>query len=68
MGSNLYRLLPKSLFAWSKTFFDKSKARSRRCQNSPSGHGNVIVKPNLLIFQLLAGYRYLFFWIMPHIV
>jgi hypothetical protein len=34
-GSNIYRLLPKSLFAWSKTFFDKSKAPSRRCQNSP---------------------------------
>jgi len=28
-------LLPKSLFAWSKTFFDKSKARSRRFENSP---------------------------------
>ena len=26
--SDLCRLLPKSLFAWSKTFFDKSKARS----------------------------------------
>jgi len=31
------RLLPKSLFALSKTFFDKSKAPSRRCQNSPLG-------------------------------
>ncbi|RLC12662.1 MAG: hypothetical protein DRH43_01020 [Deltaproteobacteria bacterium] len=30
-------LFPKSLFAWSKTFFDKSKACYRRCQNSPSG-------------------------------
>jgi hypothetical protein len=29
--------LPKSLFAWSKTFFDKSKARSRRFENSPFG-------------------------------
>ena len=28
-------LLPKSLFACLKTFFDKSKARSRRFQNSP---------------------------------
>ena len=27
--------LPKSLFAWAKTFFDKSRARFRRCQNSP---------------------------------
>jgi hypothetical protein len=27
--------LPKSLFALSETFFDKSKARSRRFQNSP---------------------------------
>jgi hypothetical protein len=30
-------LLPKSFFAGSKTFFDKSKARSRRFQNSPFG-------------------------------
>jgi hypothetical protein len=30
-------LLPKSLFAGSETFFDKSKARSRRFQNSPFG-------------------------------
>jgi hypothetical protein len=28
-------LLPKSFFAGSETFFDKSKARSRRFQNSP---------------------------------
>jgi hypothetical protein len=28
-------LLTKSLFACSETFFDKSKACSRRCQNSP---------------------------------
>ena len=35
--SNTNGLLPKSLFAWSKTFFDKSEARSRRCQNSPFG-------------------------------
>jgi hypothetical protein len=35
--SKVNRLLPKSLFAGSKTFFDKSKALSRRCQNSPSG-------------------------------
>jgi len=31
------RLLPESLFALSKTFFDKSKACSRRFQNSPFG-------------------------------
>jgi hypothetical protein len=30
-------LLPKSFFAGSETFFDKSKARSRRFQNSPFG-------------------------------
>jgi hypothetical protein len=36
-GLNMNRLLPKSLFALSKTFFDKSKARSRRFQNSPFG-------------------------------
>jgi hypothetical protein len=29
--------LPKSFFAGSETFFDKSKARSRRFQNSPFG-------------------------------
>ena len=27
--------------------------------------GNVIVKPNLLIFKLIAGYGYLFF-VMPY--
>jgi hypothetical protein len=37
MGSNLDGLLPKSFFAGSETFFDKSKARSRRFQNSPFG-------------------------------
>ncbi len=31
------RLLPKSLFACSETFLDKSKACSRQCQNSPFG-------------------------------
>jgi hypothetical protein len=31
------RLLPKLFFAGSETFFDKSKARSRRFQNSPFG-------------------------------
>ena len=36
-GSGLNGLLPKSLFALSKTFFDKSRARSRRFQNSPFG-------------------------------
>jgi hypothetical protein len=30
-------LLSKSLFACSETFFDKSKACFRRCQNSPFG-------------------------------
>jgi hypothetical protein len=30
-------LLLKSFFAGSETFFDKSKARSRRFQNSPFG-------------------------------
>jgi hypothetical protein len=59
------RLLPKSLFSWSKTFLDKSKARSRRCQNSPLGQGHVIVKPRLLIFKLIAGYGCLFFGYAP---
>jgi len=62
---HLDRLLPKSLFTGSKTFFDKSKACSRRCQNSPLGQGHVIVKPNLFIFKLLAGYGYLFFGLCP---
>ena len=35
--SRFFRLLPKSLFAWSKTFIDKSKAPTRQCQNSPLG-------------------------------
>ena len=37
LASGINRLLPKSLFTRSKTFFDKSKARSRRCQSSPLG-------------------------------
>jgi len=37
MGIVQDRLLPKSLFTGSKTLFDKSKAPSRRCQNSPLG-------------------------------
>jgi len=59
------RLLPKSLFAYCKTFFDPAKRDSRRCQNSPLGHGHVIVKRNLFIFKLLAGYGYLFFGLCP---
>jgi hypothetical protein len=35
--SQIDGLLPKSFFAGSETFFDKSKARSRRFQNSPFG-------------------------------
>jgi hypothetical protein len=35
MVPNLDGMLPKSFFAGSETFFDKSKARSRRFQNSP---------------------------------
>jgi len=35
--SQLDGLLPKSLFALSKAFFDKSKACSRCFQNSPFG-------------------------------
>jgi hypothetical protein len=35
--SRMNGVLPKSLFALSKTFFDKSKARSRRFRNSPFG-------------------------------
>jgi hypothetical protein len=35
--ADLSGLLPKSLFALSKTFFDKSKAGSRRFENSPFG-------------------------------
>jgi hypothetical protein len=36
-NQNSYGLLPKSFFAGSETFFNKSKARSRRFQNSPFG-------------------------------
>jgi hypothetical protein len=48
----LFRLLPKSLFSWSKTFFDKSKARSRRCQNSPLGFKQL----TSLIFHFAKGF------------
>jgi len=37
MDAKFDRLLPKSFFAGSETFFDKSKARFRRFQNSPFG-------------------------------
>ena len=37
MGSPFNGLLPKSLFTLSKTFFDQSKACSRRFENSPAG-------------------------------
>jgi hypothetical protein len=37
MVSKLDGLLPKSFFTGSETFFDKSKARSIRFQNSPFG-------------------------------
>jgi hypothetical protein len=36
-GSSINGLSPKSLFALSKAFFDKSKACSRCFQNSPFG-------------------------------
>jgi hypothetical protein len=35
MMSEFDGLLPKSFFAGSETFFDKSEARSRRFQDSP---------------------------------
>ena len=63
--SHVNGLLPKSLFAWSKTFIDKSKACSRRCQNSPSGQGHVTVKSDLLVFVVLTGHGYLFFGYAP---
>jgi hypothetical protein len=47
----LDRLLPKSLFPWAKTFFDKSKAHSRRCQNSPLG----LKQLTSLIFHFAKG-------------
>jgi hypothetical protein len=37
MALLLNGLLPESFFAGAETFFDTSKARSRRFQNSPSG-------------------------------
>jgi len=44
--------LPKSLFSWSKTFFEESKAPSRRCQNSPSG----LKQLTSLIFHFAKGF------------
>jgi hypothetical protein len=46
-------LLPKSLFACSETFFDKSKACSRQCQNSPLG----LKQLALLIFRFAEIYE-----------
>ena len=51
--SNLYGLLPKSFFAGSETFFDKSKARSRRFQNSPFG----LKQLESLFFHFAAMYK-----------
>jgi hypothetical protein len=50
--SRVYRLLPKSLFSSSKTFIEKSKARSRRCQNSPLG----LKQLTSLIFHFAKGF------------
>ncbi|RLB88133.1 MAG: hypothetical protein DRH10_08070 [Deltaproteobacteria bacterium] len=47
-------LFPKSLFAWPKTFFDKSKACYRPCQNSPSGLKQ-LTSPNLPLRQDLSA-------------
>jgi hypothetical protein len=46
-------LLTKSLFALSKTFFDKSMARSRRFQNSPFG----LKQLESLIFRFAKTYE-----------
>ena len=62
------RLLPKSLFGGSRTFFDKSKAPYRRYQNPALGQGQLTVKLNLLIFMVLTGHGCLFFGLCPHIV
>jgi hypothetical protein len=51
--SGLWGLLPKSLLACSETFFDKSKACSRQCQNSPSG----LKQLALLIFRFTKIYE-----------
>jgi len=45
--------LPKSLFALSKTFFDTSKACSRRFQNSPFG----LKQLKSLIFRCAKIYK-----------
>jgi hypothetical protein len=59
VGSDLYRLLPKSLFAWSKTFFDKSKACSRRFENSPPKADQTVQIADLPLRQdLLAKKRF----------
>jgi len=52
MGTFQNRLLLKSLFTGSKTFFDKSKAPSRRCQNSPLG----LKQLTSLIFRFAKGF------------
>ena len=51
--SNVKGLLPKSLLACSETFFDKSKACSRQCQNSPSG----LKQLALLVFRFTKIYE-----------
>jgi hypothetical protein len=44
-------LLLKSLFALSKTFFDKSMARSRRFQNSPPSADQTVAIASLPLRQ-----------------
>jgi hypothetical protein len=53
MPSGLNGLLPKSLFALSKTFLDKSNACSRRSQNSPFG----LKQLESLIFRFAKIYK-----------
>jgi hypothetical protein len=50
-------LLPKSFFTGSETFFDTSKARSRRFQNSPFG----LKQLESLFFHLAEIYEQKYF-------
>jgi len=54
VAKGLDGLLPKSFFACLKTFFDKSKACSRRFQNSPLGLNTVEIAYLPLRQDLLA--------------
>jgi len=61
-SASLPSLCPSLALHCNSSYFKKGEPEAliRYCP-----HGHVIVKPNLLIFKLIAGYGYLFFGLCP---